>query len=81
MDDILLTASSTTYLQRIIASLHQDFFITDLGPLNYFLGISVARTGKGMFLCQKKGCNGGIFERVGMRNCHFPRTLLIRSRS
>ncbi|GJR90398.1 ribonuclease H-like domain-containing protein [Tanacetum coccineum] len=31
-------------LQRIISSLHSEFSMTDLGPLNYFLGISATRT-------------------------------------
>ncbi|GJX55740.1 ribonuclease H-like domain-containing protein [Tanacetum coccineum] len=38
VDDIILTASSTSLLQRIISSLHAKFAMTDLGPLNYFLG-------------------------------------------
>ncbi|GJV56617.1 ribonuclease H-like domain-containing protein [Tanacetum coccineum] len=41
VDDIVLTASSGGLLQRIISSLHQEFAMIDLGPLNYFLGISV----------------------------------------
>ncbi|GKD41277.1 ribonuclease H-like domain-containing protein [Tanacetum coccineum] len=36
-DDIILTASSTAFLQSIIATLHAEFSMTDLGPLNYFL--------------------------------------------
>ncbi|GJT47498.1 ribonuclease H-like domain-containing protein [Tanacetum coccineum] len=40
VDDIILTASSTAFLQSIIATLHAEFSMTDLGPLNYFLGIS-----------------------------------------
>ncbi|GJT81199.1 ribonuclease H-like domain-containing protein [Tanacetum coccineum] len=47
-------------LQRIIRSLHQEFAMTDLGLLNYFLGISVIRDSSGMFLFQKKLC-GEIF--------------------
>ncbi|GJT34822.1 gypsy type transposase [Tanacetum coccineum] len=43
VDDIILTASSATLLQRIITSLHSEFSMTDLGPLHYFLGISVSR--------------------------------------
>ncbi|GJX37518.1 ribonuclease H-like domain-containing protein [Tanacetum coccineum] len=43
VDDIVLTASSTNLLQRIISSLHKEFDMTDLGVLNYFLGISVTR--------------------------------------
>ncbi|GJV47227.1 ribonuclease H-like domain-containing protein [Tanacetum coccineum] len=40
VDDIILTASSTSLLQRIISSLHAEFAMTDIVPLNYFLGIS-----------------------------------------
>ncbi|GJV15541.1 ribonuclease H-like domain-containing protein [Tanacetum coccineum] len=73
VDDILLTSSSTTLLQRIIASLNQEFSMTDLGSLNYFLGIFVTRSTKGMFLCQKKYASE-ILERACMRNCHSCKT-------
>ncbi|GJR95146.1 ribonuclease H-like domain-containing protein [Tanacetum coccineum] len=35
------------FLQSIIATLHAEFSMTDLGPLNYFLGISVTRNTSG----------------------------------
>ncbi|GJW19428.1 ribonuclease H-like domain-containing protein [Tanacetum coccineum] len=54
VDDIVLTASFEVLLQQIIRSLHQEFAMTDLGPLNYFLGISVTRDSSGLFLSQKK---------------------------
>ncbi|GJZ17162.1 hypothetical protein Tco_0553285 [Tanacetum coccineum] len=50
VDDIILTASSTSLLQRIISLLHAEFAIADLGPFNYFLGISATRTTSGIFL-------------------------------
>ncbi|GJS06429.1 ribonuclease H-like domain-containing protein [Tanacetum coccineum] len=40
VDDIILTASSPVLLQQIVDSLHKEFDMTDLGALNYFLGIS-----------------------------------------
>ncbi|GJV95719.1 ribonuclease H-like domain-containing protein [Tanacetum coccineum] len=43
VDDIILTASSTELLQQLIDSLHCEFDMTDLGALNYFLGISTVR--------------------------------------
>ncbi|GJR87249.1 ribonuclease H-like domain-containing protein [Tanacetum coccineum] len=49
VDDIILTASSTTFLQSIIATLHAEFSMTDLGSLDYFLGISVTRNYVGIF--------------------------------
>nr|GFA60942.1 hypothetical protein [Tanacetum cinerariifolium] len=53
VDDIVLTASSDRLLQQIITSLHREFSMTDLGALNYFLGISVKRDSSGMFLSQR----------------------------
>ncbi|GKE03395.1 ribonuclease H-like domain-containing protein, partial [Tanacetum coccineum] len=40
VDDIILTASSTALLQSIITLLHNEFAITDIGSLNYLLGVS-----------------------------------------
>jgi hypothetical protein len=41
VDDIVLTASSTRLLNRIIASLRSEFAMTDMGILHYFLGIAI----------------------------------------
>ncbi|GJZ61836.1 ribonuclease H-like domain-containing protein, partial [Tanacetum coccineum] len=73
VDDIVLTASSEGLLQRIIRSLHQEFAITNLGPLNYFLGISVTCDSSGLFLSQKKYAVE-ILEKAHMVNCNPSRT-------
>ncbi|GJR75692.1 ribonuclease H-like domain-containing protein [Tanacetum coccineum] len=65
VDDIVLTASSSILLQRVIGSLHAEFSMTDLGPLNYFLGISVTRNTSGMFLSQSKYATK-VLERANM---------------
>ncbi|GJX56877.1 ribonuclease H-like domain-containing protein [Tanacetum coccineum] len=75
VDDIVLTASSKTLLQRIIRSLHQEFSMTDLGSLNYFLGIFVTRDSSGMFLSQRKYAIE-IFKQVVMVSCNSSRTLV-----
>nr|GEX45274.1 hypothetical protein [Tanacetum cinerariifolium] len=54
VDDIVLTASSKDLLQRIISSFHEEFDMTDLGMLNYFLGISIICDSTCMFLSLKK---------------------------
>ncbi|GKF02126.1 ribonuclease H-like domain-containing protein, partial [Tanacetum coccineum] len=54
VDDIILTASFKILLQQIITSLRQEFAMTDLGPLYYFMGISVTRDSSGLFLSQNK---------------------------
>ncbi|XP_071713507.1 uncharacterized mitochondrial protein AtMg00810-like [Rutidosis leptorrhynchoides] len=68
-----LQASSTGLLQRIIASLLTEFAMTDLGPLNYFLGISATRTALGLFLSQKQYA-ADILERANISTCHPCRT-------
>ncbi|GKA00213.1 ribonuclease H-like domain-containing protein [Tanacetum coccineum] len=73
VDDIVLTASFEILLQQIIRSLHQEFAMTDLGSLNYFLGISVTRDPLGLFLSQKKYVVE-ILDRAHMVNCNPSRT-------
>ncbi|GKE74395.1 ribonuclease H-like domain-containing protein, partial [Tanacetum coccineum] len=60
---------------QVIRSLHQEFAMTDLGPLNYFQGISVTRDFSGLFLSQKKYAIG-ILERAHMVNCNPSQTLV-----
>nr|GFA26939.1 ribonuclease H-like domain-containing protein [Tanacetum cinerariifolium] len=57
----------------LIRSLHQEFSMTDLGSLNYFLGISVKSDSSGMFLSQCKYVVE-ILERAHIVNCNPSRT-------
>ncbi|GJT67989.1 ribonuclease H-like domain-containing protein [Tanacetum coccineum] len=75
VDDIILTAYSTTFLQRIISLLHGEFAMTDLGSLNYFFGVSAQRTASGMFLSQSKFAVE-ILERENMQKCNQCKTLV-----
>jgi hypothetical protein len=49
VDDIILTASSRELLQLIMACLHYEFAMMDLGDLHHFLGISLT--------CDNFGCS------------------------
>ena len=49
--------------------------MTELGPLNYFLGIFITRNTKGIFIFQKNYVVE-VFEHTGMHNCHSCRTLV-----
>nr|GEY59361.1 ribonuclease H-like domain-containing protein [Tanacetum cinerariifolium] len=51
------------------SSLHGEFSMTDLGPLNYFLGISAHRTSFGLFLSKTKYATD-VLERAHMLNCN-----------
>ncbi|GJW42942.1 ribonuclease H-like domain-containing protein [Tanacetum coccineum] len=73
VDDIILTASCPAVLQQIIGSLNNEFDMTGLGALNYFLGISADRTPTGLFLSHKKYALQ-LLERAHMVTCNPSRT-------
>ncbi|CAJ2672990.1 unnamed protein product [Trifolium pratense] len=68
VDDIILTASSDALRDSIMSQLSSEFAMKDLGPLSYFLGISVTKHTSGLFLSQKKYAEE-IIERAGMSSC------------
>lgn len=68
VDDIVLTASTTTLLVRIIDQLRTEFAMKDLGPVHFFLGIQVRRSKDGFFLSQKQYTEE-VLDRAGMTDC------------
>ncbi|GKE26658.1 ribonuclease H-like domain-containing protein [Tanacetum coccineum] len=58
-----------------ISSLNAEFAMTDLGPLNYFLGIPATHTTVAIFLSQTKYVTE-ILKRTQMLNCNPCRTLV-----
>ncbi|XP_062198356.1 uncharacterized mitochondrial protein AtMg00810-like [Phragmites australis] len=73
VDDIILTASSTTLLQRIITALRNEFMTTDLGDLHYFLSIFAHRDSRVIFLSQEKYA-AKILQRANMSTCNLRAT-------
>lgn len=55
VDDMIITGSSQSDIDSLVAALHAQFSIKDLGILSYFLGIEVSYPeAGGLFLCQSK---------------------------
>jgi hypothetical protein len=69
VDDIIITASSTTFLQHLLDRLHSEFAMTDLGDLHFFLGIAVSRSSDGLFLSQRQYVVD-LLQRSRMSDCH-----------
>lgn len=54
MDNLFVTGSNEDESQIFKASINNEFEMSDLGNLAYFLGIENVNTGHGVFLCMKK---------------------------
>ena len=54
VDDLIISGNDSVHLQAFKAYLSDCFHMKDLGPLKFFLGIEVARSKSGLFLCQRK---------------------------
>ncbi|KAL9228101.1 hypothetical protein vseg_003715 [Gypsophila vaccaria] len=68
VDDIILATSSNALRVHLISLLRSEFAMTDLGPLNFFLGIAVVRHKHGLFLHQHKYAQE-IIARAKMSSC------------
>jgi hypothetical protein len=53
-DDMIITGDDPEYIAFVKAHLSDQFLMSDLGPLRYFLGIEISSTSEGFFLSQKK---------------------------
>ena len=54
VNDLVLIRNSPSHCVTFKTYLNAHFKLKDLGSLKYFLGIEVARSPQGMFLCQRK---------------------------
>lgn len=75
VDNIILAASSTILLGRLIRCLHNEFAMIDLGALHHFLGIAVTRSSLGLFLSRRQYA-ADLLQHVGMSECHATATLV-----
>ncbi|CAH9097621.1 unnamed protein product [Cuscuta epithymum] len=74
VDDLIIVGNDSSAIARFKSYLHNCFHMKDLGFLKYFLGIEVARSADGIFLCQRKYTLDIISETglLGAKPTHFP---------
>ena len=54
VDDIVIPGPHAKMIQELQASLNETFHMIDLGPLNYFLGLELRQSTKGIVLNRHK---------------------------
>jgi hypothetical protein len=54
VDDMIITGDDPEYITFVKARLSDQFLMSDLGHLRYFLGIEISSTPEGFFLSQEK---------------------------
>jgi hypothetical protein len=54
VDDMIITSDDPEYIAFVKAHLSDQFLMSDIGPLRYFLGIEISSTPERFFLSQEK---------------------------
>lgn len=74
IDDVVLGDTDVDEISNIKTLLNYKFSIEDLGVLRYFLGFEVARSKKGITLCQRKSTLNILqgIHLIGVKSCNTP---------
>ncbi|KAL0398210.1 UNVERIFIED_CONTAM: Retrovirus-related Pol polyprotein from transposon RE1 [Sesamum radiatum] len=69
VDDLIFTGNCDAMFQEFKKCMMDEFEMSDLGTMHYFLGIEVVNTSDGIFISQKKYI-GEILDRFLMKDCN-----------
>ena len=73
VDDLIIAGNNEFELEKIKIALTRKFSMTDLGELNFFLGIKIERKEDGMYLSQTAYLKN-LLKRFNMENCKPSKT-------
>jgi hypothetical protein len=76
VDDLIYTGNNITLINGFKEDMMKTFEMTDLGLMNYFLGIEVKQEEQGIFICQKKYTKA-LLDKFKMNDCKPVATPLV----
>jgi hypothetical protein len=75
VDDMIITGDDPEYIAFVKAHLCDQFLMSGLGPLKYFIGIEISYTPEGLFLSQEKYIQD-LLDRASLTDHQFAETLI-----
>ena len=69
VDDLIFTSNDMSMVKDFKNSMKNEFEMTDLGEMKYFLGVEVLQSNYGIHISQEKYARE-VLERFGLRNCN-----------
>jgi len=76
VDDLIYTSSHESLFQEFKTMMMNEFVMTDLGKMRYFLGIEVFQSREGIFIGQKK-CIKDVLDKFNMLDCNLVKNLIV----
>jgi len=76
IDDLVFTESDERMFAEFKASMKQEFDMTDLGKMKFFLGVEIVQNDEGIYLSQRK-YTLEILERFGLENANSVRNPMV----
>jgi hypothetical protein len=68
VDDLIITGNHEVHIKQVKQELQKGFKMTDLGPLQYYLGVEVSQQSHQIFLSQTKYATK-LLKKFGMEDC------------
>jgi len=68
VDDIIFGATNDSLCKEFVAAMQEEFEMSMMGELSFFLGLQVKQTKDGIVLCQSKYCKD-ILKKFKMEKC------------
>ncbi|WVZ84953.1 hypothetical protein U9M48_031919 [Paspalum notatum var. saurae] len=75
VDDMIITRDDPQFIAFVKARLSEQFLMSDLGPLRYFLGIEISSTHEGFYMSQEKYIQG-LLDRASITDHRTDETSL-----